>query len=80
VKLSIPVVHVSHQLHVLLDGGNLLSRARLRPTHSEERHLDLWFGVWDEETVYMEMKGAGKQEALMLVVWSGKAVQATENL
>jgi hypothetical protein len=41
---GIPVVHVGHQLHVLLHGGNLLSRARLRPTHSEERHLNLTRG------------------------------------
>lgn len=36
---SLPVVHVGHELHLLLHSSNLLSRGRLRATETEERHL-----------------------------------------
>lgn len=35
---SVPVLHVDNQLHLRLDGGNLLCRSGLRTTESQERH------------------------------------------
>ena len=37
-RTSIPVMHRSHQLHLLLNGSYLLRRSRLRPADPKEGH------------------------------------------
>ena len=41
----LPVHHVGHELHLGLDGSDLLCRGRLRATKSKERHVGRCRGV-----------------------------------
>jgi len=50
-KNYLPVVGISHHAHLALHGSNLLLRARLRSTHSEEAHLG---GVWGVVVVWIK--------------------------
>lgn len=66
---DIPVHHVGHELHLSLNGGDLLGRRGLRAAKSKERHAGRWAMCAGERMCWAAVGfGAGGLSLLKMVV------------